>query len=87
MILSDTNQERDEAMRETGVTKYLTDLERCMYEGISLTELRRRREEQAKRIADPAAAAFRKAFAEYWAEVARRKTVTKPRQVLGNIGL
>lgn len=35
-----------------------------MYEGISLTELRKRREEAAKRIADPAAAAYRKAFAE-----------------------
>lgn len=45
--------------------RHLTDLERCVFEGISLTELRRRREEAARRVAEPAAEAFRKALAAH----------------------
>ena len=43
-----------------------------MYEGISLTELRKRREEAAKRMVDPAMQAFRKAFAEALAAQGKR---------------
>jgi hypothetical protein len=45
----------------------MTDLERCIRDGISLTELRRRREATTKQLVDPAFAAYRLALAKYLA--------------------
>ncbi len=42
----------------------MTDLERCIHEGISLTELRKRREEVSRRMVEPAMVAFRRVLAE-----------------------
>lgn len=44
--------------------KPLTDLELANNLGISLTELLKRREERRRRLVDPAADAYRKAFAD-----------------------
>lgn len=42
------------------MSRPLTDLERCRAEGISLTELRRRREATTRRMTDPAMREFRR---------------------------
>lgn len=54
----------------------LTDLERCRAEGISLTELLRRRREATKHLTDPAMQAFRDTLARYAAPTPPTKGTT-----------
>lgn len=54
----------------------IDDLKRAMRDGISLTELRRRRAEATQKVVDPVMDAYRKALTEHLTRQTRSSPVT-----------